>query len=137
MDESKRRLRSTRNRKRTQHRARRGRSSRIRRRTMKGGFKITVTCVLKSKKHKQFNVDGDMTVAALKTMLAHPDQLGLPSVNQRVMLESPDAPMGYRELNDNDTLAHSGVVEGSKLAVILRTHGSVVGPKDPARAIWS
>jgi hypothetical protein len=104
---------------------------------MKGGFKITVTCVLKSKKHKQFNVDGAMTVAALKTMLAHPDQLGLPSVNQRVMLESPDAPMGYRELNDNDTLAHSGVVEGSKLAVILRTHGSVVGPKDPAHAIWS
>jgi len=129
-----RRLRSARrNRNPTQRRVRRGR-------TIKGGFKIIIkSTILKAGKRKDLEVDGGMTVAALKTLIA--ENLKSPTV--RVMLVVPQAQPGraatreLRELQDDDTLAQSGVTEGSELEVIPRTQGSSVGSKDIGRAIWS
>jgi len=128
-----RRLRSARrNRNPTQRRVRRGR-------TIKGGFKIIIkSTILKAGKRKDLEVDGGMTVADLKTLIAE----NLKS-SVRVMLVVPQAQPGraatkeYRELQDDYTLAQSGVTEGSELEVIPRTQGSSVGSKDIGRAIWS
>jgi hypothetical protein len=118
----------------------RSRRSRKQTRIMKGGFKIRIKTIIKPKKYKELEVNGDMTIAALKTQIAK--DLSLPSV--RIMLVIPQssqlgsiAGKELRELSDENTLTSSGVIEGSELEIIPRMLGTAVGEKDISRAVWS
>ncbi len=118
----------------------RSRRSRKQTRIMKGGFKIRIKTIIKPKKYKELEVDGTMTIAALKTQIAK--DLNLPSV--RIMLVIPQSSQlgsiserQLRELSDENTLTSSGVIEGSELEIIPRIQGTAVGPKDISRAVWS
>jgi len=107
---------------------------------MKGGFEITIRSIIKPNKYKKLEVNGDMTIAALKTQIAK--DLNLPSV--RIMLVIPQSSQlgsiserQLRELSDENTLTSSGVIEGSELEIIPRIQGTAVGQKDISRAVWS
>jgi hypothetical protein len=118
----------------------RSRRNRNEPRMMKGGFEITIRSIIKPNKYKKLEVNGDMTIAALKTQIAK--DLNLPSV--RIMLVIPQSSQlgsiserQLRELSDENTLTSSGVIEGSELEIIPRIQGTAVGPKDISRAVWS
>jgi len=118
----------------------RSRRNRNEPRMMKGGFEITIRSIIKPNKYKKLEVNGDMTIAALKTQIAK--DLNLPSV--RIMLVIPQSSQlgsiserQLRELSDENTLTSSGVIEGSELEIIPRIQGTAVGQKDISRAVWS
>jgi len=110
----------------------RSRRSRKQIRIMKGGFKIRIRTIIKPNKYKDLEVNGDMTIATLKTIIAK--ELNLPSV--RIMLVNP-ANSQLSELRDENTLTSSGLTEGSELQIIPRLLGTAVGEKDISRAVWS